>query len=124
MLCCANEGHLPLVRDDAGITPLEATGLPLGLFSHTARRAATGAVVPGAVPLAVSRGILEAERDGEEFGLEGAKRSLQEAAAAITRDLCLAILRDAQQFMRTAPVHNYVTALALLQESTCPARCQ
>jgi hypothetical protein len=35
-VCYANAGHTPgLLRDYTGITLLEATGLPLGLFSHT-----------------------------------------------------------------------------------------
>jgi serine phosphatase RsbU (regulator of sigma subunit) len=115
-VCYANAGHTPaLVRDHTGITLLEATGLPLGLFSHTTRSASTCALVSGAVLLVVSRGIVEAEREGEEFGLEGARRSLQEEAVLSAREICLAILRAAQQFMRTAPTHNDVTALALVR---------
>src|SRR6266550_4507422 len=39
-VCYTNAGHTPgLLRDQTGITPLEATGLPLGLFSHTTRSA-------------------------------------------------------------------------------------
>lgn len=115
-VCYANAGHTPaLVRDHGGITLLEATGLPLGLFSHTTRSASTCALVPGAVLLVVSRGIVEAERAGEEFGLEGARRSLQEATVLSARDLCLSVLRGTQQFMRTAPTHNDVTALALVR---------
>ncbi|HEV2687919.1 MAG TPA: SpoIIE family protein phosphatase, partial [Bryobacteraceae bacterium] len=35
-VCYANAGHTPgLLRDRGGITLVEATGLPLGLFSHT-----------------------------------------------------------------------------------------
>jgi serine phosphatase RsbU (regulator of sigma subunit) len=35
LVCYFNAGHTPgLVRDQGGITALEATGLPLGLFSH------------------------------------------------------------------------------------------
>jgi len=54
-VCYANAGHTPaLLRDHTGITPLEATGLPLGLFSHTTRSASTCALTPGAVLLVVS----------------------------------------------------------------------
>jgi phosphoserine phosphatase RsbU/P len=115
-VCYASAGHTPaLVRDHSGIMLLEATGLPLGLFSHTTRSASTCALVPGAILLVVSRGIVEAEWEGEEFGLEGARRSLQETAVTRARDLCLTILRDAQQFMRGAPIENDVTALALVR---------
>ena len=62
-----------------------------------------------------SRGIVEAEYNDEEFGLEGAKDSLQRASALTAQDLCLAILQSAQNFMDAAPAQNDVTALALLR---------
>ena len=62
----------------------------------------------------VSVGIIEAERDGEEFGLDGVSAALQQASPAAARDLCLTILHAARQFMRTTPTHNNVIALALL----------
>jgi len=115
-VCYANAGHTPaLLRDQTGITPLEATGLPLGLFSHTTRSASTCALTPGAVLLVVSRGFVEAECEGEEFGLEGTKSSLQEARPSSAAELCLTILRAVQQFAQTAPTPNDVTALALVR---------
>jgi serine phosphatase RsbU (regulator of sigma subunit) len=65
--------------------------------------------------LLVSRGIVEAERDDQEFGLEGAKKSFQEASALTAQELCLEILQSAEAFMETPPAHNDVTALALLR---------
>jgi len=115
-VCYANAGHTPaLLRDHTGITPLEATGLPLGLFSHTTRSASTCALTPGAVLLVVSRGLVEAEYQGEGFGLEGTTSSLQGAAPSTAPELCLTILRAVQQFAQTAPTHNDVTALALVR---------
>jgi serine phosphatase RsbU (regulator of sigma subunit) len=117
-VCYANAGHTPaLVRDHNGISLLEATGLPLGLFSHTTRSASTCALVPGAILLVVSRGIVEAEREGGEFGLEGARMSLQEATAPTARDLCLTILRDTEQFVGNSAAENDITALALLRSA-------
>ena len=115
-MCYANAGHTPgLLRDANGITRLPATGLPLGLFSHTTRDAFTVSLTPGAVLLVVSVGILEAQRDGEEFGLDGVSATFQQSSPANARDLCLTILHSAQQ-MRTPPSHNDVTALALLSK--------
>ena len=79
-VCYANAGHTPgLLRDESGITQLEASGLPLGIFSHATHSASTCALEPGAMLLSVSRGIVEAEYHDQEFGLEGAKKSLQVA---------------------------------------------
>ncbi|MGA8149974.1 MAG: PP2C family protein-serine/threonine phosphatase [Terriglobales bacterium] len=117
-VCYTNAGHTPaLLRDSSGITSLEATGLPLGLFSHATRSASTCGLVPGAALLLVSRGIVEAECDGEEFGLDNARSSLQLASARTARDLCLTILHAAEHFMGTPPTHNDLTALTLLRTS-------
>ena len=124
-VCYANAGHTPaLLRDQTGITPLEATGLPLGLFSHTTRSASTCALTPGAILLVVSRGFVEAEREGEEFGLEGTRNSLQLASASTAPELCLHILRAVQQFTRAAPTHNDVTALALVRSAKTNAEIE
>ncbi len=117
-VCYTNAGHTPgLLRDRTGITPLEATGLPLGLFSHATHSASTCALVPGAALLIVSRGIVEAEFEGEEFGLEGVRECFQRATVKAAQDLCLTILQAAQSFMKVPPTHNDVTTLALLRNA-------
>jgi serine phosphatase RsbU (regulator of sigma subunit) len=115
-VCYANAGHTPaLLRDTTGIVCLEANGLPLGLFSHTTRSASTVALMEGAVLLVVSRGIVEAEYNGEEFGLKNVSLALQHAPALNARDLCSAVLQASEQFMRRPP-HDDITALALLRK--------
>jgi serine phosphatase RsbU (regulator of sigma subunit) len=117
-VCYTNAGHTPgLLRDPTGITLLEATGLPLGLFSHVTHGASTCALVPGAALLIVSRGIIEAGYKGEDFGLEGTRKSLQHATVRTAQDVCLTTLQAAQQFMRGPPIHNDVTTLALLRNA-------
>jgi phosphoserine phosphatase RsbU/P len=127
-VCYANAGHTPgLLRDTTGITPLEATGLPLGLFSHTTQSAGTCHLVPGSVLLAVSRGIVEsdhlqaealdAEPQKTEFGLDGVKQSFQHATAMGARDLCLTVLQAARMFTPTTPTENDLTALALVRNA-------
>jgi serine phosphatase RsbU (regulator of sigma subunit) len=63
----------------------------------------------------VSRGIVEGKCNGNEFGLERVKKSLQGGNAGSAKDLCETILGDVQQFMCKPPTHNDVTALALLR---------
>jgi serine phosphatase RsbU (regulator of sigma subunit) len=119
-VCYANAGHTPaLLRDATGITCLKANGLPLGLFSHTTRSASAVALMGGAVLLVVSRGIVEAEHNGEEFGLKNVSLALRQAPALNARDLCLTILQATEQFMRTPPQDD-VTALALLRKPKRP----
>ena len=116
-ICYANAGHTPaMLRDGTGITLLGATGLPLGLFSLTPQSASTRALAPGAVVLAVSRGIVEAEYAGEEFGLDRTMKAFQQAGAHSAHGLCLDILQAIQNFTRVAPTHNDVTALVLARQ--------
>lgn len=115
-VCYANAGHTPgLVHDTTGITRLEATGLPLGLFSHTTRSAGTCALLPGAVLLVVSRGVVETEYESEEFGLDNVTAALRNAPGPTASAICLTVLDAVQQFKRAAPTHNDVTTLALLR---------
>lgn len=113
-----NAGHTPgLVRDAAGVSEISATGLPLGLFSHTTCDASTVFLQPGAALLLVSRGIVEAKRGGQELGLESIKKGFHETAAADATELCLSVLDRVRQFMGTPPTHNDVTALALTRHT-------
>ena len=118
IVCYFNAGHTPgLTRDQKGITELPATGLPLGLFSHMTSDAPMVALEPGAVLLLASRGIVEGKFKSEEFGLHRVKHTLQQSTAANAKDLCVSVLDHMQQFMRKAPTHNDVTALALARNS-------
>jgi len=120
-VCYANAGHTPgMLRDRSGVTLLGATGLPLGLFSHTTQSAVVCHLVPGAALLVVSRGIVEADSVNEkdeavEFGLEGAQRAFHDATVVSAHDACLSVLQAARQFTRTAPTHNDLTTLALVR---------
>ena len=115
-VCYFNAGHTPgLLRDRTGITELPATGLPLGLFSHATCEAPLVALPTGAALLLVSKGLLEGKRRREEFGLERLKTGMQQAANENAKELCATVIEGVQQFMGKPPVHNDVTALALVR---------
>ena len=118
-----NAGHTPgLLRHGTGVADLGATGLPLGLFSHATCDAPMVALEPGAALVVVSRGTVEGRCNGNEFGLERVKKSLQGPAADSAKGLCQTILDDVQQFMCKPPLHDDVTALALLRPVTATGR--
>jgi len=117
IVCYSNAGHTPaLLRDHAGVSEFAATGLPFGLFSHATHDAPMIALEPGAALLLVSRGVVEAKHDDEEFGLERAKESLQNSAGT-AKEICLSVLDKVRSFMGTPPTHDDVTALALRRAS-------
>jgi phosphoserine phosphatase RsbU/P len=116
-VCYFNAGHTPgLVRDTSGVSELPATGLPLGLFSHSTCDCSTVVLQPGAALLLVSRGIVEAKCGSEELGLAQVKAGFERCDAANSKDICLGVLNRVQEFMCSPPVHNDVTALALLRD--------
>jgi serine phosphatase RsbU (regulator of sigma subunit) len=115
-VCYSNAGHTPaLLRDHNGIIQLQATGLPLGLFSHVTHDAPTAALEPGAALLLVSRGVTEGRCGSEEFGLTRVQGSFQKANTNDAEQLCGAILDSVEQFMCAPPTHNDITALALVR---------
>lgn len=118
-VCYSNAGHVPgLVRDHTGVSQLPATGLPFGLFSHATHDATMTVLEPGAVLLLVSRGVVEARCQGDEFGVEGVSATLEHVNAPSAQRLCVAILDGVEKFMCTPPTHNDVTALALVRSDT------
>jgi phosphoserine phosphatase RsbU/P len=115
-VCYANAGHTPgLLRDPSGVSELPATGLPLGLFAASTYEAPFAALQPGASLLLVSRGVVEAAYKKEEFGLGRVKDHFQRASRENARDIATGILDGMQQFLRTQPTHNDLTALALVR---------
>jgi len=122
-VCYVNAGHTPgLLQDAAGIAELGATGLPLGLFSHSAADASIVAVEPGAALLVVSRGLVEARRKKTEFGLSQVKDLLLRTPGQSAQEVCAAVLEKIQEFMAGSPAPNDVTAICL-SRSAFAATC-
>ena len=65
--------------------------------------------------MVVSRGLVEADYEDAEFGMDRAKQTFQDATVLSARDLCLSMLQATRQFTRTAPTHNDLTTLALVR---------
>jgi len=121
-VCYVNAGHTPgLLRDQSGVAELRATGLPLGLFSHSTPDASIVALQPGAALLLVSRGMVEARRKKVEFGLAQVKEVLTGTAAQTAEEICARLLGQVQQFLATKSAENDVTVLALARSSTMKA---
>ena len=95
-----NAGSVPaLLRSDGEVTSLEASGLPLGLFSHATHDAQVCVLLDGASLLLTSRGMLEIKAGGEEYGLQRLRESLQKANDSSARDLCSDVLQAVSEFI-------------------------
>jgi serine phosphatase RsbU (regulator of sigma subunit) len=112
-----NAGHAAgLVRHKRQIRQLEATALPFGLFAHTVPPdALMVALNPGDALLLVSKGIVEANYRGEEYGLLRAAEYLDHSRSESAHELCVGLLDRLRQFMHAPPTHDDVTALALVR---------
>ena len=119
-LCYTNAGHIPgLLRDATGISELDSTGLPLGLFSHATADARIVALEKGAALLLVSRGLIACEGrtngSSDEFGLDRVKPLFQDSTATGARDLCSSILNSVNDFGGSVPLCDDRTALAIIR---------
>jgi phosphoserine phosphatase RsbU/P len=119
-LCYTNAGHTPgLLRDSSGITELQSTGLPLGLFSHATSDARIVGLEKGASLVLVSRGVVTCEGhsngSSDEFGIQRVERLLEGPLPGSAREMCNLILSAATDFSGKAPLCDDRTALALLR---------
>jgi serine phosphatase RsbU (regulator of sigma subunit) len=101
LLASINSGGQPAIfRDSDGTRVLGHVTMPLGLFTHLTFEPAIQAFVPGARMLLVTRGILEAQRGREQFGVERATAVLQNIPNGSASDLCNVTLEDANEFRK------------------------
>jgi serine phosphatase RsbU (regulator of sigma subunit) len=117
-LCYTNAGHTPaLLRDAQGIAELTATGLPLGLFSHTTCEAPTVGMAKQGSMLLVSRGLIDSEGRGQSvtFGLERVKQVFESSPAGTARSLCDSVLGAVADYSGQSPASDDRTALALIR---------
>lgn len=97
-----NAGHTPaILRDAQGVTQLEATGLPMGLFAHAIHDAQLRVLAPQSLLLVASKGLVEARAEGEEFGLERLRTLVAASTAQSAQDLCQQVLATNEAFLQS-----------------------
>jgi serine phosphatase RsbU (regulator of sigma subunit) len=115
-LCYINAGHTPaLLKDSSGVSLLEASGLPLGLFSHATHDAQMCVLEPGAALVLVSRGIVECKHRRREFGIGSMKEMLANTPTSNPNDVCSAALAAVEEFADRASEKNDQTTLTLIR---------
>lgn len=118
LACYVNAGHTPgMVRHKQKIRPLEATALPFGLFAEALPEASMVALNAGDALLLVSKGVVEAGYCGDEYGLKRTGEYLDHSRTESAHEICVGLLERLRQFMRAAPTHDDVTALALVRST-------
>jgi serine phosphatase RsbU (regulator of sigma subunit) len=101
LLAYINSGGQPAIfRDSDGTRILGHVTMPLGLFTHLTYEPAIQAFEPGARLLLVTKGILEARRSREQFGVDRAVTLLENLAPGTALDLSNATLKEAHEFTK------------------------
>jgi len=101
------------------VTVLEATGLPLGLFSHATHDPQVSMLRPGAALLLASKGLVESRAGSKEYGLDRLREFLGEAAFEDAQELCNRVLDSVTAFSEQGIWHrssrNDTTTLAIVR---------
>jgi serine phosphatase RsbU (regulator of sigma subunit) len=92
---CASGGHPPprLVRPDGSVEEIAAGGLALGIDAPQTYGTVTRPFPPGSIAVAYTDGVIEARRDGEQFGVERLDALLSDTRELEPREIAEAALR-------------------------------
>ena len=93
-VACAGGGHPSprLVLPDGTVEPISARGLALGVESQQEYATVRAALPPGACVVLYTDGVVEARREGEQYGLERFDQLLSEQRGLAPRELARAAL--------------------------------
>jgi sigma-B regulation protein RsbU (phosphoserine phosphatase) len=111
----ANAGHvLPLLARGGQVTPIDSTGLPVGIFGDSAYELQRFRLEPGDTLFLYSDGLSEStDASGAEYGEEGIARLLAASHALPPPELAAAVLDDAARFRGETPATDDLTILVL-----------
>jgi serine phosphatase RsbU (regulator of sigma subunit) len=111
-----NAGHTPgLLRHENEVVELRATGLPLGLFAASTYEAPTAFLAPGSALLLASRGVVEALRRKEEFGLQRVKEHFADIPIDHANVIASSVLDSVRRHLGGSAATNDLTTLALVR---------
>ena len=93
-------GQTVLFHDSEGSRALPNVSVPLGLFTHLPYDASIQAFEPGAMLLAVTKGVIESVGGSNPFGSERILEVLQSSKHESASGLCSAVLTAAERSTR------------------------
>ena len=117
-LAYSNAGHLPplLVRDGR-ITPLEVTGMVVGLFPEAPYTASTVQLKPGDLLVAFTDGVTEPENAAsDEYGEERLRNVLQRANGRPVNEIIAEVMDDVLAWTGQATLQDDMTMLAVRRQ--------
>jgi serine phosphatase RsbU (regulator of sigma subunit) len=120
---CNGGNLLALFREAAGVRVLEASAMPLGLFTHLTFEAVVLAFQPGDALLITTKGVAESKKGREEFGVARAVEFFTHTGKMSAAEICTEVLRQAYEFaspprwylLEKPAAQEDLTALALIR---------
>ncbi len=99
-LVCASAGHPPprMVRADGSVQELSVSGIALGVENGQQYAAVCDELGPGSAIVLYTDGLIEARRNGEQYGVERLDVLLHERHTASAQDLASAVVADCRRF--------------------------
>jgi len=107
-------GHNPalLLRRSGETARLDATGVPVGMFSSSTWKEETVAIAPGDLLCLYTDGLTEAANEAEEeFGMERLSTALAREGGRPVRQICDRIFADVADFALGMPQYDDQTLL-------------
>lgn len=114
-----NSGHpAPLLLHGGGLSTLEATGLPIGMFCELDYAAQKIHLQPGDTLLLYTDGLTEArDASGSEYGDDRLKRLASRIRNHTSKDLVAACVEDLRSFRGSAPLLDDLTIMAVKRKA-------
>lgn len=114
-----NAGHCPpLLIQGRNVRRIPATGLPIGLFTHTQFALTKVALSPGDTLLLYTDGLTESRNPSNvEYGEDRLRSFVGHQRSFAPKDLVAACLRDLVTFRYGAPRLDDLTVMAIQRES-------
>jgi sigma-B regulation protein RsbU (phosphoserine phosphatase) len=115
MVELAGAGHPPaLLLRSSGVTRIESSGFPLGMFSDAHFTTQKFELSPGEALLFYSDGVTESRNaSGEEFGVPRLARLAEERRGSVPIDLVAACFAELRSFSGAQPRSDDMTLMAL-----------
>jgi phosphoserine phosphatase RsbU/P len=109
-----NAGHCPaIVVGRSGVSCIEPTGMPLGMFLETEISATSVHMETGDTLFLYTDGLSEASNESDEYGVDRVMALVHQQAARKPAEMIAACLDDVRAFTKGIPGFDDMTVLAL-----------
>ncbi len=109
-----NAGHCPaIVVGRSGVSCIEPTGMPLGMFLDTEISATSVRMETGDTLFLYTDGLSEASNESDEYGVDRVMALVHRQAARKPAEMIAACLDDVRAFTNGVPGFDDMTVLAL-----------